>query len=394
LVGVAHRCPVVVLDCKASPTLRRAVEAIPGSVAWTIGGPLRWDALRGDPTSFASKMLAAEQFGPNAAVYRAAAERYVQWVGRLLEATDQPRDPRRVAELLAPKAFAAAMRELRDEADPAWWETEGEPIARRLTEMGQAGEEGVAGFAARFGVVVEGVAARGLGSGRGAIVLEDLVAEGRTVLFSLDAAAYPTLAAKLGAWVLLDLVRVAGLLQEQAWPEAGRQLYVVVDEFSALGAEGRHVVPLLARAREAGVAVVLATQGLADLERVDRALPQQVVQNTAVRVLLRQGSAEDAQAWARHAGELEREELSRRTDELGRDVGEGYTRWRPEFYVRPAELQALGIGEAVVDVAPVLSRKRRLERVRIAQPRGSAAAAAERVEFELGPVKIVDRSPR
>jgi hypothetical protein len=400
LEAVAGRCPVVVLDGKASPALRRAVEAVPGAVVWTIGGKVRWDALRGDPTCFASKLLAAEQFGPNAAIYRAAAERYVQWVGRLLEATDAPRDPRRVAELLAPKALAAALRELRDEADPAWWEEIGEPIARKLTEMGKAGEEGVAGFAARFGVVVEGAAARSLGTGRGAIALEDLIAQGRTVLFSLDAAAYPTLAAKIGAWVLLDLVRVAGLLQADGWADRTR-LYAVVDEFSALGAEGRHVVPLLARAREAGVAVVLATQGLADLERVDRALPTQVVQNTAVRVVLRQGSAEDALAWARHLGELEREEVSRRLEAGGglfgggeRDTGEYTTRWRRDFHVRPEELQALGTGEAVVHVAPVVQRRRRLERVRVALPRGSAAAAAERVGFELGPVKIVHRPPR
>ena len=102
--------------------------------------------------------------------------------------------------------------------------------------------------------------------------------------------------------------------------------YSVVDEFSALRDEGRHVVPLLARTREAGVACVVATQGLADLARVDRALPQEIVQNTTVRILLRQGSSEDALAWARHGGELEREELSRRTDNSGNDVGEGYAR--------------------------------------------------------------------
>jgi hypothetical protein len=87
---------------------------------------------------------------------------------------------------------------------------------------------------------------------------------------------------------------------------------VVGDESSALGEEGRHVAPLLARA--AGVACVLATQGLADLARVDRALPQQVAQNSAVRVLPRQASADDALAWARHPGQYEREERSRRPE--------------------------------------------------------------------------------
>jgi hypothetical protein len=176
--------------------------------------------------------------------------------------------------------------------------------------------------------------------------------------------------------VLLNLVRVAGLLQAAGWAETGRQCYVLLDEFSALREEGRHVVPLLARAREAGVACVVATQGLADLARVDRVLPQQIVQNTAVRVLLRQGSAEDALAWARNGGELEREELSRRTDGWGRDLGEGYVRWQRDFHVRPEERQVLGTGEAVLQVAPVGGRGRQLERVRIAQPRVGGAQPA------------------
>jgi hypothetical protein len=389
LDGVAHRCPVVLVDCKASPSLRRAVEAIPGSLVWTIGGELQWDALRGDPTCFASKMLAAEPFSPNGAIYRASAERYVQWIARLLEWTHTPRDPRAIARLLEPKTLAMRLRELRADAPAAWWERHGDPIARNVAEMGKAEEEGVAGFKVRFGSVVEGVAGDSLGAEPDALVLEDAVRAGRVVLFSLDAAAYPSVAAKLGAWVLLDLVRVAGLLQAEERP-----FYAVVDEFSALGAEGRHVVPLLARAREAGVAVVVATQGLADLERVDRALPQQIVQNTAVRVLLRQQSSEDALAWARHLGELEREEISRRFEPGGlfggtRETGQYQTHWRRDYHVRPEELQALGTGEAIVQVAPVIQRHRRLERVRIAHPRRGAVAAEQvRTLLNLGVVKI------
>lgn len=377
LDGVAHRFPLVILDCKASPALRQAVKVIPGSIVWTIGGSSRWDALGGDPTCFAAKLLAAEQFSPNAAIYRAAAERYAQSVGWFFEWTGLPRDPEVVADLLAPKAFTMRLRELRATTDGAWWQRHGAPLQRRIAELGKAEEEGIAGFAARFGVVAEGVARRSLGAGAGALVLEEAIHDGRTVLFSLDAAAYPTLAAKLGAWILLDLVRVAGLLQEERWLDEGHQCYVIVDEFSALREEGRHIIPLLARAREAGVACVVATQGLADLDRVDRALPQQVVQNTAVRILLRQQSHPDSLAWAYHIGEFEREELSRRLEPGGfgqgeRDTGDWSTRWRRDFYVRPEELQALATGEAIVQVAPVIERRRRLERIRIAQPQVAA----------------------
>ena len=154
--------------------------------------------------------------------------------------------PRAIARLLEPKTLAMRLRELRADAPAAWWDRHGDPIARNVAEMGKAEEEGVAGFKVRFGSVVEGVAGDSLGAEDDALVLEDAVRAGRVVLFSLDAAAYPSVAAKIGAWVLLDLVRVAGLLQAEERP-----LYAVVDEFSALGRRGsaRRAV---ARARPGG----------------------------------------------------------------------------------------------------------------------------------------------
>jgi hypothetical protein len=145
------------------------------------------------------------------------------------------------------------------------------------------------------------------------------------------------------------------------------------------------------------VACVLATQGLADLARVDRALPQQVVQDTAVKVLLRQGSGDDALAWARHPGQYEREELSRHLDRglfrgLG-DTGRATTRWRRDVYVSPDELRALGTGEAVVAVAPIGRQPRRLERGRVARP-GPPGSSSQPPPAGSSRTRLWDRPPR
>ncbi len=47
-----------------------------------------------------------------------------------------------------------------------------------------------------------------------------------------------------------------------------QQAVVAIDEFSALGSD--NVMALLARGRESGVGVLLATQELADLDRAAR----------------------------------------------------------------------------------------------------------------------------
>jgi hypothetical protein len=375
LDGVAGRCPVVVVDGKASSALRQAVAAIPGSVIWTIGGAVRWDALRGDPTSFSNKLLAAERYTADAAVYEASAGRYLQAVGQLLALEDHPRDPLLVRDLLQPPALRAHIRQLRLRHGAARHPVI-DPIERFVVGMGRAEHEGVAGFAARFGRFVEGTAGAGLGAGPDALVLEAAIRAGRTVLFSLDAAAFPLDAAKVGAWVIHDLLAVAGRLQEESWSvPGGRQAYVLVDELTSLVHEGEHVKALLTRGREAGFGCVVATQSLADLDRIDTRFGQQVLQNTAVKIVLRQGSAADAESWSRQLGHFEREVLSRQVDDDGRSLGRNSARWERAPYVAPGALRALGTGDAVLSVVPLGDRPGRLERLRVARPAPARSGA-------------------
>jgi hypothetical protein len=61
----ADRClcgklPIIVVDCKASAGLHNRVAATPDHDIWTIGGSLRWDPLRGDPTSVANRLIQGE----------------------------------------------------------------------------------------------------------------------------------------------------------------------------------------------------------------------------------------------------------------------------------------------------------------------------------------------
>src|SRR5260370_1188807 len=95
------------------------------------------------------------------------------------------------------------------------------------------------------------------------------------------------------------------------------------------------------------MASVLASHGLADLERISAVVVKQIVQNTGTHVVLRQSSAEDAEAWARILGREQREELSRWLDD-GRDVGSGSAHWVRDFRVPPEDLIQLGPGDALV----------------------------------------------
>jgi hypothetical protein len=119
------------------------------NVIWSIGGSLRWNPLQGDPTSVANRLIQGEWYSRDADIYRAAAERYLLWLVQSIDLAGLERTPERVLDLLEPNKLMLMLRELRT------------PEAARLSSqvhgLGQFEREGVAGFRARFGLVVEGI---------------------------------------------------------------------------------------------------------------------------------------------------------------------------------------------------------------------------------------------
>jgi len=194
--------------------------------------------------------------------------------------------------------------------------------------------------------------------------LEDVLDTRGLVLFSLEVADYPHATRKVASWILLGMGRLARQLGDvdTGTPAAPRAL-LLVDEVGALGHGARHLRGLVGRARESGLAVVLATQGPSDLEAVDRALLPQVLQDTAWQLAFRQGSPQDAERMQALFGQAWIEDLTRYSD------GRFSTRHVERPRVRVDEwMNALEPGDAWLRVAPI-DRRWRQERVRVALPR-------------------------
>ncbi len=122
------------------------------------------------------------------------------------------------------------------------------------------------------------------------------VRAGTVVYFSLQADSRPLLAQMLGSAIVQDLQTVVCALQERP-----TGCLVVIDEFSAVAAE--HVARLFARARSAGVSLLLGTQELADLRLPGReTLLEQVLGNLTSLIAHRQVVPDSAELIARLAG--------------------------------------------------------------------------------------------
>ena len=106
------RLPMVVVDCKTSAQVCRSESAVPNHLIWSIGRPLRWDPLRGDPTSVANRLIQGEWYSRDADIYRAAAERYVLWLIHALDIASLPRTPSRYWTSCEPNKLLSFLRDL------------------------------------------------------------------------------------------------------------------------------------------------------------------------------------------------------------------------------------------------------------------------------------------
>jgi type IV secretory pathway TraG/TraD family ATPase VirD4 len=357
---------VVAIDLKGSPAFVRtlaeaAAEAGRPFQAWTLDGGAHWNPLaHGNATELKDKLIGTERFTePH---YMRAAERYVQTVLQVLHSAHpgQPPTLHEVVSLMDPARLTSVMRRV------------DQPLRDRILDYRAALTHdqlsAIRGLQTRLAVLTESHTGTFLNPPADPrtppIDLRGALVGPQVVVFSLNSSRYGKLAAQVGTLAVQDLVSASGELVERP---AAEPAIVGIDEFSALGAD--HVIALLARGRESGLCVLVATQELADLERAAHGLRDQVLGVTAVKIVHRQEVPASAQTIAQIAGT---EEVWEETRQIGGrllggyDIGRGTRRRTERFVVHPNEIKTLRTGEAVV-----ISKLRdaRPRTVRVSPPR-------------------------
>ncbi|HET6865747.1 MAG TPA: type IV secretion system DNA-binding domain-containing protein, partial [Solirubrobacteraceae bacterium] len=341
--------PVVAIDMKGSPAFAEVLGAAARGagrpfVVWSIDGPAHWNPLaHGNATELKDKLMATERFTePH---YQRAAERYVQVVLQVLAASRPGRAAvlGEVVSLMDPARLPSALRGL----DPDLRDRVRDYLAGLTPDQLSA----VRGLQTRLAVLTESHTAAYLAPGTGSTIdLREALRGPQVVLFSLNSARYGRLAAQLGTLVVQDLVSASGDRLDSARPDrALAGATIAIDEFSALGAD--HVIALLARGRESGLSVLVATQELADLNRAASGLGDQVIGVTALKIVHRQEVPQSARTIALMVGTERVWEQTRQTAGRlfgGYDTGRGTRHEVERFIVHPNEIQSLPTGKAIV----------------------------------------------
>jgi hypothetical protein len=230
----AGQTPVVIVDPKGSPALAETVRAHGGRV-WTLDGRLPVDLMDPRPWQVPDLLLEAEDYSPDARVFRDVAHQRALWAAWALALQGKPMDLAQLRRLLDREELLRALEphRRRDERIEGW-------IGRLEHQRGRVEDSGARGLDRSLGVLLGGVAMRGsLRSCPEALRLEDVLDTRGLVLFSLDVADYPHATRKVASWVLLGMGRLARNLHtyEGSVPRA----LLLVDEVGALGSAARHL---------------------------------------------------------------------------------------------------------------------------------------------------------
>jgi type IV secretory pathway TraG/TraD family ATPase VirD4 len=339
---------VVAIDLKGSPGFAGELRAAAAAAArpfaqWTPDGETHWNPLAaGNATELKDKLLSTERFTePH---YRRAAERYLQIAIQVAQETAEarPLTLSRVVELMSPARLAAASRHAS--------RTRSEHVREYVSSLTPDQHSAIRGLASRLAVLTESHTGPLLepGTPGQTLDLRRALRGSEVVLFSLNSSSYGGLAAMLGTLVVQDLVAASGARLADG---SGRGLgaVVAIDEFSALQSD--NVLALLARGREAGIGVLLATQELADLDRAGRGVRDQILGNTALKIAHRQDVPESAERVARLAGTMRvwEESYQRRpgSNALRPDLSTS-ARLVERYRVEPECVSTMATGEALV----------------------------------------------
>jgi conjugal transfer pilus assembly protein TraD len=349
---IARDRPVVAIDMKGSPSFASTLAAAARDAGRELRvfapeGRVHWNPLaHGGPTALKDMLMSAERFSePH---YQRAAERYLQTALTVLGAVHPDRPPTlsEVVDVMSPPRLAALARR----APPALARRVGDYVSSLPGDQANA----AAGLGTRLALLSESVvgprlepAPAGAARDRSEIDLAGALDGGDVVVFSLNSSTYGKLASQLGALAIQALTSAAGRRLDRDGSER-RPATVALDEFSALGAD--NVLSLLARGREAGISVLLATQELSDLERAAPGFRDQVLGITALKLAHRQEVDASAVAISRLAGTERVWRETRQLPALGarRPASRGTRSEIEQPVVHPNEIKRLSTGQLVL----------------------------------------------
>jgi hypothetical protein len=295
-------------------------------------------------------ILASQEF--EAAYYRALNEMQLGQLITLVYAAHEI-DPSRypaptvysIGKILASADLAAATREMVANviaSVPAYTKEDFNSLIR--PDKAQA--EAAGGLGARLTAMYETKVGRSTLRDTGTRQPFDVTKDGLSYI-GLDSSGKPELTKMVSSSVLQRIAVLAADINNGKLPK--RQHFLIVDEANFVSR--KILLELLSRARGAGIACIVCTQGPTDWKarQPGEADLTSLVQNCNVSIIMSQGERTNAELCADIIGRAEKNILNQRVSE-GMLMEAGSLSTTVDYLVSPDALRGLSIGEAIVRV--------------------------------------------
>jgi conjugal transfer pilus assembly protein TraD len=261
--------------------------------------------------------------------YRSIAEDYLQTTFEVLIKRGQPFDLKEVAQCLTYDHLCVLVQE-----------TKNDVLKERVLSLKQYEKKEITGLQAHLHILLHSELGDYFNLDDTTFNLAEVIAQDGVVYFALPALRFPSFSKVLGKLVANDLKAV---IDQQI--EKGKKIFTVFDEYSVFA--GEQSLNLANMGREKGLHVLFGTQGLADLEKVDKTFLQQIVNCANTMICHRLNDHVSAEMIAQWAGTKKDYAVTAQIDLTQTGNGLGSVREVREFMIHPDAIkQELKIGEA------------------------------------------------
>lgn len=182
--------------------------------------------------------------------------------------------------------------------------------------------------------------------------LKDYYLEDKCFFFSLDVQMFPEASVQFGRMILAIMKTLSNDIQTNFSQVERKKCTVVVDEFGSFISP--NFVDFLNKARSAQMRIVMATQSLGDIDRYGESMRKQIIDSTAVKVIM-QLSDPDSREWAANLiGTKQSQRKTSRVSDRGwyeSKTGDSSIRDVEEYIVHPNMIKQLQTGVGIISTS-------------------------------------------
>ncbi len=260
--------------------------------------------------------------------YRSIAEDYLQTTFEVLLKSGVSFDLKKVAACLEFDALKDFCRSLKNVE-----------LLKRVESLQKYDLKDITGLRAHLNILIHSSLGEYFDINDQTFTLEKIINDNAIVYFSLPALRYPSFSKVLGKLVIND---TKATIEKN---ESNKPVFMIFDEFSVFA--GDQVLNLVNMGRGKGVHAVFGTQGLADLNTVNKNFKSQMLNCANTIICHRLNDQESAETVAGWMGTKDSFNVTAQYDPQNMDSSLGSVRFDKTYIIHPESIkQSLSTGEA------------------------------------------------